>query len=166
MYARIIRLNSFFERLDRARFILAMLLANFVLDVIIVAPLALVVDIIGRTLESVQEAGLSPIVIMVMALVIVPLLETWLGQSLPFSILYRLKIKNPALLIGISATWFGLYHVFGMTMGAFIPAFSAGVILAYTFWRWRKIDYANAFWMTAAVHAGLNLLATAFSLIQ
>jgi len=166
MYARIVRCNSFLEGLDRRRFILAMFLADIMLDLFIVTPLALIVNVTGETLESAQELGFSPTAAVVTALVVLPLFETWLGQSLPFSVLYRLKIKNPAWLIGVSAAWFGLQHVFGMTIGAFIPAFSSGIILAYTFWRWRKLNYANAFWMTAAVHVSMNLLAAVVTLIQ
>jgi len=166
MYARIAGLNCFLQRLDRPRFILAMFLADLMLDVIIVAPLAHIVNMTGETLESAQELGLSPTAAVVTALLVLPLFETWLGQSLPFSVLYRLKIRNPAWLIGVSAAWFGLQHVFGMTMGAFIPAFLSGLILAYTFWRWRKLNYANAFWMTAAVHVCMNLVAVVVTLIQ
>jgi len=165
MHSRIARTNSFLEGLDRPRFILAMLLVDFILAVAIVTPLARIIDISGATLESAQELGLSLTAAVVSSLVVAPLLETYLGQSLAFSVLYRLKIKDPAWLIGISAAWFGLQHVFGMTTGAFIPAFLSGIILAYTFWRWRKLNYANAFWMTAALHASRNLLAIVLELI-
>ncbi len=166
MYAHIVRLNRFLERLDRLRFILVMLLADFSLAVIIVLPLAQIVDMSGPTLESAQKLGLSQTTVIVHSLLIAPVFETWLGQSLPFSILYRLNVKDPAGLIGVSATWFGLQHALGLTIAAFIPHFLPGIILAYTFWRWRKLNYANAFWMTAAVHVSMNVLAIVLELAQ
>jgi hypothetical protein len=159
------RLRDFLERLSRPNFILVMALVDLILQTIIVPALAQVVNITGHNFDSLLELGLPPTVIMVTVLVIAPLLETWLGQSLPFSVLYRLKVKDPSWLIGVSAVWFGLQHVFGMTIGAFIPGFLSGIILAYTFWHWRQVDYPHAFWMTAALHAAINLLATALMLI-
>lgn len=113
-------------------------------------------DVPGASL--LEEWGALQILLFVV--VVAPLIETLIGQGLPW-LLTRLFRLPPAIFLVFSTVWFASLHGLGfhgadfwvMVAGHTIVAF----LLAFTYLQGRKHSRWRAFWMTASVHMLANL---------
>jgi len=153
------RVDSWLHSLKRPQFLAVMVMARFVIPVLAL-PLIIFVGVEGTTYPELVAKGHSTARILFGALILAPVLETLIGQSLPFAALERLKEERSILLVSTATIWFGILHSWGAGLGGFMNGFLAGIPHACTFWRWRKVDRSNAYWMTVGLHALNNLVAT------
>jgi len=99
------------------------------------------------------------------AIIIAPVVETFLFQYLPFKLMQNLKHLKRSFVLYIiaSSILFGLEHWYSIRYIIF--AFSVGLVLAYTFYLYH-MNLLKAFWTTALVHSIRNVAGMIFFLIQ
>jgi uncharacterized membrane protein YccC len=87
---------------------------------------------------------------------VVPIVETFLNQKLPFVLLqsWNLTKNKYGLYVLLSAILFGLCHTYSVQYLLF--AFSVGLILGYTYLFYSKTPKL-AFWVTSLIHSLRNL---------
>lgn len=92
-----------------------------------------------------------------------PVIETFIGQGLPWLITRLLRLPS-AFFLAISTLWFAWLHGVGfhradfwvMVLGHLVAAF----LLAFTWLHGRKHSRWQAIWMTASVHMLANFTVT------
>jgi Type II CAAX prenyl endopeptidase Rce1-like len=89
------------------------------------------------------------------AVILAPLVETFINQYLVFKIFQRAKsLKNRYLwYMCVSAVFFGSLHFY--SLGYIIFAIGVGLVLAYIFYLYRR-DVSKAFWTTVLIHVLYN----------
>src|SRR5688572_7194907 len=93
------------------------------------------------------------------AIIIAPLIETFLFQKLPIDY-FRKYIKNDWPLVIISAVPFGLIHyIKDFFVRDIFYAFCFGAIFAYAYVLAGKREDMNAYWAVVIIHAGYNTVA-------
>jgi hypothetical protein len=112
------------------------------------------------------QAELQPIIgadesfayAMLLLLVLAPLLETLLGQSLVIGLMSRWVTKKVWPQIVVSATIFALCHLprLHQAIAAFVP----GLVLGYVYLAWFRRGRHRGYWATVLTHSWLNLIAT------
>jgi len=101
------------------------------------------------TTEALARAGVPALI--VGALLIAPLLETFTGQWFGFWLVSRFTAAVPTL-VALSALFFALQHLHVGVAGA-ATAFPPGVFLSWCFLVGRRQSRWRAYWTTAATHA-------------
>lgn len=126
------------------------------LIVLSVMPLILLSDSIIGENNNGPDIGLG-IGSWIFAVLIVPIVETFLGQQLPFKLLQNWDLtKNKyGIYILVSALIFGLFHYYSLQYILF--AFSIGLILSYTYFFYSKSPKL-AFGITALIHGLRNMM--------
>ena len=94
---------------------------------------------------------------------IAPLLETLIHQWFPIWLAIKVT-HRPVVAVWFSTVLFGVGHLHAGVYG-FVATIGVGFFLAVTFLYARQFSYKRAYWMTAAIHAALNGIALAVSLI-
>jgi membrane protease YdiL (CAAX protease family) len=91
----------------------------------------------------------------IVASIIIPVLETFFNQYLPFKLMqsWHLTKNKYGLYIVISAIIFGLCHCYSIQYMIF--AFSVGLVLGYTYCFYSKTPKI-AFWSTTLIHGLRN----------
>lgn len=139
---------------------IALFYALSFLIVLSVMPLLLLSDsIIG---ENNNGPDIGPgIGSFIFAVIIVPIIETFLGQQLPFKLLqnWNLTKNKYGIYILVSAVIFGLFHTYSLQY--ILLAFSVGLILSYTYFFYSK-NPKRAFWITALIHGLRNMMTFIF----
>ncbi len=98
---------------------------------------------------------LSPYAISLIAVIIAPIIETFIFQFLPVKLLSgRVPILGVIL---VSAIFFAVAHA-GYSMWYAILVFPLGVILVYVFIHYSH-EKITPYWMTTLIHAFRNMLA-------
>jgi hypothetical protein len=100
---------------------------------------------------------------LLLTVILVPLIETVIGQWLPIWLVRFLSGRWVVLLI-VSAVCFGLLHVFGPVRGMplkFVIGFTTGLVFSFSFLCWERVSKWRAYAVTATVHALHNLVAIA-----
>jgi hypothetical protein len=100
--------------------------------------------------------------VIVSALTIAPLVETFFCQSLPFKFLAT-RMKNLPLTIFVMAALFGLIHV-NKGLSVFVETFFGGAILAGIYTIWYEDSKSRAFKITALTHFLHNVVTLALML--
>lgn len=120
------------------------------LPLLILANLLLGENTNGPEIDSLKFA--------IYAVTIVPVLETFLNQYLPFKLMQKLNCTRNkyGLYIFASAIVFGLCHTYSLQYMIF--GFSIGLILGYTYFFYSKTPKL-AFWSTTLIHSTRNGLA-------
>jgi hypothetical protein len=97
----------------------------------------------------------SIVFIFITPIILAPIIETFLGQSLPYYLLKKLGYMNGRnyLVITASALFFGILHFYSLFY--IIYAFLLGLVLSYGYVVRIKSD-KNAFLLIAVCHALLN----------
>ena len=140
----------------------------WIIDLLSIVPIYAIVALLDRHYHffgpDVPGASLleqwGPVRIFVIVVVAAPLLETFIGQGLPW-VLTRLLRLPPAFFLVLSTIWFAWLHGVGfhgpdfwvMVVGHLIAAY----LLAFTYLQGRKHSRWRAIWMTASVHMLANL---------
>ena len=92
-----------------------------------------------------------------------PLVETLLGQWLPVRI-GRIFTQRRALLICLSTIVFAAMHLHAGVKGV-ATGISVGLLLAFSFVHWQRVNTCRAYWITTAIHALHNGVALALALL-
>lgn len=101
----------------------------------------------------------------VSAILLAPLLETFIFQKLPIDY-FRKYIKKDWLLVMISALPFGLMHYLkDFFFRDVFYAFCFGAVFAYAYILAQKREDMNAYWAVVIIHAGYNAVAMIVHLI-
>jgi len=103
-----------------------------------------------------HSKGENFVLIYVVPLFFAPVFETFLGQSLPYFLLKKIRFLNEKsyLILIISAVIFGLLHFYSLFY--MIYAFLIGIVLMYAYMV-RVKSHKNAFLLVAICHSLLNL---------
>jgi hypothetical protein len=96
----------------------------------------------------------SRLFIFVVSCVIAPLLETYLFQVLPYTLLNKVGVRNNYLLLFLSPIVFGLYHNYNPLYQ--VGTFVSGLILNYSY-IFYKLNFKHAFFIIALLHSAYNL---------
>jgi membrane protease YdiL (CAAX protease family) len=112
--------------------------------------LYLVEQLLGEDKDGPNVKGLM---MFVMAVTVVPLIETLLGQALAHKVGQGLKLKSTYIIL-LSALWFGLMHFYSLQY--IILTFTIGLVFAYAYYLYQS-SFRKAFWFVAAIHALHNL---------
>jgi hypothetical protein len=109
-------------------------------------------DLIFLNFQSKEN---SIVFIFIAPVILAPIIETFLGQSLPYYLLKKLSYMNGRnyLVIIASALFFGLLHFYSVFY--IIYAFILGLVLSYGYAVRIRSD-KNAFLLIAVCHALLN----------
>ena len=91
------------------------------------------------------------------AILVVPTLETLVGQLAPIELLRRLKASAVLSVVG-SALLFGLGHYLNGGLGHGITSFAAGLVFAIAYLSFRAQSASTAFACAWCCHASHNLL--------
>ena len=128
-----------------------MILAGFILaPVLILFGLNPEVDLGGP-----DFGDLSPYAIYLIAVIIAPIIETFIFQFLPVKLFSR-RIPIMGVIL-LSAFFFAIAHA-GYSVWYALLVFPLGVILVYVYIHYRH-EKITPFWMTTLIHAFRNMLA-------
>jgi len=134
--------------------ILGKLLIGFLIGIIFVA-----LDLKTNHLPASDYQEIADLTTLFLLLcVIAPILETIIAQWLPITLLKKF-ISNINLIIGIDALLFTLAHywIYGFF---YIPVIlPSALVLAWSFYLYRKKSFSKAFWITSAIHGLHNFTA-------
>ena len=101
---------------------------------------------------------------LVVSVVLVPFVETFLGQWLPIGLAGRLT-QRPVALIAVSVAVFTYLHasagLAGLTVGVVIGSF-----LAFSFLHWKQVSLWRAYSVTFAIHVLQNALALVVAVLR
>lgn len=143
----------------------------WIIDLFSIVPIYAIVSLLDRHYHFfgpevpgaslLERWGALPIFLIVV--IVAPLLETFIGQGLPW-LLTRLLRLPPSFFLVFSTVWFAWLHGVGfhgadfwvMVVGHLIAAF----LLAFTYLQGRRHSRWRAIWMTASVHMLANLSVT------
>ncbi|GGC63416.1 CPBP family intramembrane glutamic endopeptidase [Undibacterium terreum] len=104
-----------------------------------------------------SEAPFSTSILFINLVVLMPLFETTLAQSLPIELARKLGASKN-ICIFLSAFIFGLGHFLNGGLGHGLLTFCAGLILAYFYLKVREDGPGASYWVTAIAHATNNLV--------
>jgi hypothetical protein len=110
-------------------------------------------DIVWIDLSS-KEKGIG--LLFISPIILAPIIETFIGQSLPYYVLNKVKYFNERsyLILLTSALFFGFIHFYSLFYVLY--AFIIGLVLMYGYMVRIKGD-KNAFLLIAICHSLLNL---------
>ena len=135
------------------RFILEMALIPFPLKLLLGVAYALLGGEVSQsTTDAIAGNGILTLVIA--AVIIAPLIETFVGQWLPIWIV-SLFTKRVANIVVISAVIFALQHLH-VGFSGFLTALPVAIFLSWCFVVGRSCSLWKSIWTTAAVHAVHN----------
>lgn len=150
---RVLRFDGWLRALDFGKQVVV-LYAIFVAASLAASPLMPAIDeVTGKWLPPV-EAGMGPTTLFFAAVVVAPLVETWLCQWLILDRLASARwfVGRPRLVFVLSVLLFGSQHF--SSLGLIVCTSVSGVVFAYAFlvtgkgWR--------GYWATVLVHALWN----------
>ena len=93
------------------------------------------------------------------AVIVAPVIETFLGQHLPI-VFARLLGARPAIQFAAGSLPFAVLH-FDAGAGGISAGITGGFILALAYLTFMPQSKTKAFWITAAIHSLFNLVGTA-----
>jgi membrane protease YdiL (CAAX protease family) len=96
----------------------------------------------------------SKIYQIIIIILISPVIETYIFQHLPSTIFYKLKVRNPYLLIILPSIFFSLMHFYNPVY--LLMAFFGGIILNTYYYGEKKLN-KNYFILTVLLHSFYNL---------
>jgi hypothetical protein len=97
--------------------------------------------------------------------IIAPLLETLLLQSVPVMIARSLGLGNSWQFGAALVPFAGLHFLAGAGAGI-CAGILGGFYIAFTYTRWRQESFRSAFWMTASFHAIHNFAPAIYFLLR
>ena len=159
---------SFLYKVDKVlrdmkvlKFVFTMVLLTYLISFALV-PLFLLFDIPDMGGFSMDESNIE--LEFYLVVVIAPIIETFLFQTLFFWILLKIKFfqKNVILIIILSAAAFGIFH--GYSSVYIIYAFLGGLLFAYSYYVYINKDYSS-FWVVTSIHSIRNLIVFIYSII-
>jgi membrane protease YdiL (CAAX protease family) len=150
---------SYFKRAksySSIRFIIEIVLLDFLLKIILALFLSSLIDGDGiSNTEQFAQHGISSLFII--GVILVPAIETLIGQWLPIQVV-SLFSHHPATLISVSALFFASLHL-SWDLATFFAVLPGGVLLAWSFVLKRKKSFWHAYWITTAIHSLHNFIA-------
>jgi membrane protease YdiL (CAAX protease family) len=135
------------------------------LIILLTIPFAIIFELVGISDKNIGGPTMNKfglIESILLAVIIAPLIETYLGQALPIYLVQKfVKWKTNIVAIGFSTLLFSLGHV-QYSIWYFILVAPVGLLLASTYiiFQDRK---ESAFWITCFVHSLRNAIAVLFS---
>ena len=154
---RFTRLYLKWREMKPSSFIFTTVILNFILSIPIML-LLILFDISENDIGGVEEDKFSFLGLFTFAVVIAPLVETLIGQSLPIRLIQKYSARKPNIIaLAVSAIIFSLMH-FGYSIWYSLLTLPMGVLLAqaYIIFQERK---ESSFWVTCAIHSFRNLIA-------
>jgi membrane protease YdiL (CAAX protease family) len=134
------------------------LLAN-----VLTIPIAYGFELAGLSEKDIGFLDLEkygPLALIALVVILGPMLETLMAQSLPFYLIRKYVRWNPsAVAVIVSTIFFSLLHA-SYSYWYSLAMIPSGLLLAFTFMVFQDRK-ESAFWMTAAVHGIANLLTLA-----
>jgi hypothetical protein len=152
--SRILKINTFMKSVDRIWFVIILTVVGYTVSLSF--DLAVnwlnIKDIIWINYPMVN----ADIVLAILAVTLGPLFETWLGQSLPYRLLNKVKRlrERQYLILIIAALFFGINHFYSLLYIIFGSVM--GVVLMYGYMVRVKTD-SNTFYLIAITHSLLNM---------
>ena len=153
-----IKLRQFYKYLQQKSY-LYQVITFYLLTFLVIElaqPLLLLVDrVVGHNTTGPDEKYLF------VAIILGPILETFVFQYVIFKILSLIKLERNwnLLFLIISASLFGLSHCYSLVYVLY--ATITGVVLAFIYYFYR-LHTKKAFWTTALIHALVNLTIAIF----
>lgn len=139
---------------------LPFVLFTTVFSLLATMPLAILIQVTGTSQQSIGGPGLAKMgwaQAILLAVVIAPLIETWLGQALPIRFVQWINpVHTGRHAMLISSILFSLAHL-SYSWWYVLLVWPTGLALAATYWLWRQ-RMPGGFWMAFFVHALRNLL--------
>ncbi len=99
----------------------------------------------------------------VVAFIAAPLLETLIYQWFPTWLAMK-EFHSPVIAVCLSTMLFGAGHLYAGAFGV-VTSISVGFFLSVAFLHARQVSWKRAYGITAAIHAAVNGIALAVSLI-
>jgi hypothetical protein len=142
--------------------------AIWIIDLFSIIPIYAIVSLLDRHYHffgpDVPGASLlekwGALPLFLVAVVIAPLVETFIGQGLPWLVTRLLRLPHAVFLL-FSTVWFAWLHGVGFHGADFwvmvVAHLIAAFLLAFTYLQGRKHSRWRAIWMTASVHMLANL---------
>ena len=142
-------------RLKRKKYLIQISIlfaAIFILSLLVLPVIFLVDQFIGENTNG------PNVELWIAIIILVPILETYLNQHLPFIIMqkWRFTRKRYGLFIFLSAIVFSLLHTYSLRY--MIIVFPGGLVLGYAYVFFSK-KTKRAFWSTVLIHAMKNSVA-------
>jgi hypothetical protein len=130
-------------------------------------PVSLVLQLFfpGPPQQQISDMAQKDPALLLVAVVSAPFLETFIGQALPIWIV-RLFTRSTVAAIVVSAGLFGGLHLTSGPAAAIGIGLVAGPVFAYTFVRWWRVSFWQAYLVTTLTHVVYNLLAFCLMLIS
>lgn len=143
------------SKLNRLNFILLLTLSLYVVVFILNFVLGIIIskDIVFINLQNNNN---SIVLLAISSVFIAPIIETFLGQSLPYFLLYKIKFirERNYIIVLISALFFGLIHFYSLFY--VIYGIIVGSIFIYGYMARIQTD-KKTFILIAISHSLLNL---------
>jgi uncharacterized protein len=147
-------LNSWFENCGRITYTI-IIVFSLTLITIIFHLLFDIINIQDIYFTKYPDGKESPIIYFVSSVILAPILETFLFQSLPYKFFKKIKNGgNETALLLISASLFGLYHFYSLFY--MLYTFLMGLALMYGYLKRVESDKC-AFWLIVISHSIFNL---------
>jgi len=155
----IIKLHSFLNNLQPFWFIVVMTFLSLILIIPFIPIILLLEFCFGAMKGPNLKLTLEDIIL---GVVIIPPIETFLGQWLVIKSLRRIKkLRDQDFFIGfVSALVFGLWHTYSVAYIFF--GFLVGVFLAYSFILYEH-KKKSPFWTVTAIHSFRNFISIILS---
>jgi hypothetical protein len=157
------KVNVFLKEANRPTFVLvltsALILTAFLFS--IAYNIIEKIDIVWYDFPS-EEKDL--VFLFVAGIIVAPILETWLCQTLPYTLLNKVKFlkERSYLILLISAVFFGLNHFYSLFY--MIYGFLVGLIFMYGYMIRIKTDN-KTYYLIVISHLLVNLVATIRNLL-
>lgn len=126
-------------------------LASFGTSLLVLLPISMIVPIEN---ERIQDLSRQP-GLLVGILLLLPLLETLIGQWLPLA-LAGLVTRSRAARMIFSAACFAALHLTNSPANALVVLLVPGPVFAWTFLRYREQSRTRAYWATTLTHVVHN----------
>lgn len=152
---RLREINKKLQKVNRIRFILVLTLVLFILGISLRIIFSLIVDKDIIWFDAPLKGENIFVVIFVMA-ILTPIIETYINQSLPYTLLMKIKYLNGRkyLILLISALFFGICHFYSLFY--IIYAFFLGITLMYAYMIRISVD-KKTYYLIAISHSLFNL---------
>jgi hypothetical protein len=166
--SRIKKIRDYIENMETVKYVLLMACVGYACSIIL---LNIVYFIKGVNFSQLGKSGYKNIFEEILyAIVLAPLIETFIFQSLVFTVSRQFQwLKDREILtILISATCFGLAHaIYNIYYAIYniyyaISGFVVGIILAYSFSIYTK-KKENEYIVVTLIHSFLNMISIIFS---
>lgn len=148
------RALAWLDRQPMVVYTLVMALAGIILKIPVIAAAA-VLRIPDTPVNL--YSGEPPVLFLVIIAVLVPLVETYLTQSLPIGLMARFVTKKVWPQIVVSTVIFSLCHLPHVHQA--LSAAVAGAILAWSYVKWFGRGRHKGYWTAFLIHAWNNLIA-------